>query len=276
MLMVINYNMERINALLEDFYKATDINIVLMKPDFSYVAGIEHRENNRYCQLMNSTKTGAMGCKYADELLLKECRRTKKMQRCMCPGGLWVAAAPLLHNDVIIGYLMFGEMKDDTDFSHHESYISSLGLDVSLMEQYYAEIGIFTEDKIQSIANIASLVAGYILLENMLKIDFDKHMDKAIRFIDDNLAADLSVQTIAKSIHISKSVLYKRFRTNFDCTINEYINARRIEKAIELLVKTNLSVEEISRKTGFTSASYFSKTFKKMKGVSPLQYKKRS
>lgn len=274
--MVINYNMERINALLEDFYKATDINIVLMKPDFSYVAGVEHRENNHYCRLMNSTKTGAKGCKYSDELLLKECRRAKKMEMCMCPGGLWVAAAPLLHNDVIIGYLMFGEMKDDTDFSNHESYISSLGLDVSLMEQYYAEIGVFSEDKIQSIANIASIVAGYILLENMLKIDFDKHMDKAVRFIDDNLAGDLSVQTIAKNIHISKSVLYKRFRTNFDCTINEYINTRRIEKAIELLTKTNLSIEEISKETGFTSASYFSKTFKKMKGVSPLQYKKQS
>lgn len=274
--MVINYNMEKINALLEDFYKATDINIVLMKPDFSYVAGIEHRENNSYCRAVQSTRSGAMSCKYSDELLLKECRRTKKMQMCKCPGGLWVAAAPLLHNDVIIGYLVFGEMKDDTDFSQHEAYISSLGLDISLMEKYYADIGVFSEDKIQSIANIASIVAGYILLENMLKIDFDKHMKKAVAFIDDNLAGDLSVQTIAKNIHISKSVLYKRFRTNFDCTINEYINTRRIEKAIELLLKTNLSIEEISKETGFTSASYFSKTFKKMKGVSPLQYKKQS
>lgn len=274
--MVIHYDIEKINALLEDFSKATDISIVLLKPDFSYVGGREYREHNRYCLAMQSSQIGAQNCKCSDEGMLKECSRTRKMQIHLCPGGLWGAAAPLLFNDVIVGYIIFGQMRDNTGFSIHKEYVSSIGLDVALMEQYYAEIPTFEQDKIQSISKVANILTSYIIMENMLKLDFDKHMEKAVAFIDDNLSGDLSVQTIARNIHISKSVLYKHFRTNFDCTINEYINTRRIEKALELLAKTNLSVEEISRRTGFTSASYFSKTFKKLKGISPLQYKKQS
>lgn len=270
--MIIHYDVDKINALLEDFYKATGVNIVLMKPDFSYVAGREHREDNNYCHMIQSTKTGAKDCKCSDELLLRECRDSKKMQMCKCPGGLWVVAKPLLYHDAIVGYIVFGEMKDDSGFSGQRDYIESLGLDVSLMEQHYAEIAPFEADRIKSIAKIAGMLASYILLQNMLKLDFDKHMEKAVAFINDNLAEELSIEEITRHVHISKSVLYKRFRANFQCTISEYINARRIEKAVELLANSDLSIEEISKKTGFTSASYFSKTFKKLKGISPLQY----
>ncbi len=272
--MIINYNVEKISPLLEDFNKATDINMVLLKPDFSYVSGSEHREYTHYCRSMQASKIGMKNCKCFVESLLKECNRTRKMQMHLCPGGLWVAAVPLLFDDLIVGYIVYGEMRDNTQFALHKDYVSSLGLDVDLMEQYYGEIPSFEKDKVQSIARVVNILTSYIIQENMLKLDFDKHMEKAVAFIDDHLAEDLSVQTISRNIHISKSVLYKRFRANFDCTVNEYINARRIEKAMEMLTKTELSVEEISQRTGFTSASYFSKLFKKLKGVSPLKYKK--
>lgn len=274
--LVIHYDIEKINALLEDFSKAADVSIVLLKPDFSYVGGKEYREHNRYCQAMQSSKIGAKNCKCSDENMLKECSRTRKMQIHLCPGGLWGAAAPLLYNDVIVGYIIFGQMRDNTGFSIHKEYISSIGLDIALMEQYYGEIPSFEQDKIQSISKVANILSSYIIMQNMLKFDFDKNLAKAVTFINDNLSEDLSIEMITQHIHVSKSVLYKKFRANFDCTISEYINTRRVEKAAELLAKSDLSIEEISKETGFTSASYFSKTFKKLKGVSPLKYKKYS
>ncbi len=273
--MVINYDTEKINALMEDFYHATDINMNLLKADFSYVGGREHRENNCYCIAVQSTETGAKGCKCSDERLLKECRRTKKMQMHICHAGLCDVAAPLLYDDVIIGYIIFGEMKADTDFSEFKGYISSLGLDVAEMEKYYADILPFEESKIQSISNIASMLGKYILFENMLRLDFNRSIQKAVAFINENLSEDLSIRNISQNIHVSKSVLYKSFRGCFHCTVGEYINARRVEKSMEMLKKTNLSIEEISQKVGFASASYYSKIFKKIKGEPPLKYKKR-
>ncbi|MEE1042955.1 MAG: AraC family transcriptional regulator, partial [Clostridia bacterium] len=104
--------------------------------------------------------------------------------------------------------------------------------------------------------------------------NFDESIEKAIIYISENLEYDLSVKKISKNINVSKSVLYKRFHQCFNCTISEFINTKRIEKSIELLVKTDLSMDEVSRKSGFSSASYFGKIFKREIGVSPLKYKK--
>lgn len=273
--MVISYDIEKINSTLEDFYKATDINMSLLKADFSFVGGRTHRENNRYCEAIQNTPKGKNECRFSDIRLLEKCRDTKKAQMHICHAGLIDAAAPILYNDVIIGYIIFGEMKADIPFPDYKEYISKLGLDTKEMEKIYNAIFAFNSEKIQSVSNIASMLAKHLLLENMLKPDFDENMQKAVAFINENLCDDLSIRNISKNINVSKSVLYRRFHTCFNCTVSEYINTRRVEKSIELLSRTDLSIEEISQKVGFASASYYSKIFKKEKGVSPLNYKKR-
>ena len=84
----------------------------------------------------------------------------------------------------------------------------------------------------------------------------------------------MSIRNISQSINVSKSVLYKRFHAYFHCTVSEYINTCRIEETIELLAKTDLSIEEISQKVGFSSISYYTKTYKQQKVLPPLSIKR--
>ena len=110
----------------------------------------------------------------------------------------------------------------------------------------------------------------HILLENMLKPKLDENIQKVINYIEENLNSDLSVKSISKNVNISKSVLYKKFHSHFSCTPAYFINIKRVEKSTEYLLKTDMSIEEM----GFASASYYSRIFKKIKGVSPLKFKK--
>jgi len=272
--MLINYDLEKIDKLLEDFYKATDININLLREDFSYVSGRKHRENNCYCSLIQNSPEGKKACGQSDIKLLENCRKTKEVQMHICHAGLIDAAAPILYDDSIIGYVIFGEMKASTNFSSLEKRISDMGFDVNEMKKYYGDIPLFDFDKIQSVSSIASMLAKHILLEDMLKPNFDECVERTVKFIDENLQNDLSVRSLAKNVNVSKSVLYKKFNLVFGCTLSEYINERRIEKSIEYLRRTDLTMEEISVKIGFSSAPYFGKIFKKIKGTTPLKYKK--
>ncbi len=273
--LIINYNFEKISKTLENFYKATDININLLKADFSFVSGRVHREHNYYCEAIQNTVLGKKACGYSDIALLEKCKATKKVQMHICHAGLIDAAAPIIYNDVIIGYVIFGEMKSNTNFSSLKKYISDMGFNSELMEKYYEEIPLFDSDKIQSISNIACILAKYLLLENMLKPNFDECIQKAENFINENLSENLSIRIISENVNVSKSVLYKKFHATFGCTVSEYINIKRVEKSLELISKTNLSIEEISQKVGFSSAPYFVKVFKRLKGTTPLKYKKR-
>lgn len=273
--MIINYDIEKINKSLQDFYNATGINMALLKSDFSYACeNRRHWEKNRYCKAIQNTKEGMKTCLESDAGLLEKCRETKTAQTHVCPAGLVDVAIPILYNDEIIGYILFGQMKPDEPFEGIENYAAKLGLDGTEMKGYYGEIQSFDSERIESVSNIASMFVKYILLESLLKTGDDK-VQRVVSYIEEALDNELSVRRIEKAVNLSKSVLYRMFHDNFGCTVSEYINKRRVEKSLPLLTGTDLPIEEISRRVGFSGASYFGRIFKEIKGVTPLKYRKR-
>lgn len=272
--MLINYDIPKIDKFLMDFYNSTGINMDLLKDDFTIVNNDSHCKNIRYCECIQQTDKGKADCKTSDSTLLEKCKKSKKAEMHICHAGLVDIAVPIIYEDIIIGYIIFGQMKTTTDFEDAKKYIDKLGLDADLLKEFYGEIPFYDSNKINSVSNIASILVKHLLLENMLKPNFDESIEKAIIYISENLSDDLSVKKISKNINVSKTVLYKRFHQCFNCTISEYINTKRIEKSIELLMKTDLSMDEISTKSGFSSASYYGKIFKREMGISPLKYKR--
>jgi len=273
--MIINYDIGKINKSLQDFYNATGINMALLKSDFSYACeNRRHWEKNRYCKAIQNTKQGMKTCLESDARLLEKCRETKTAQTHVCPAGLVDVAIPILYNGEIIGYILFGQMKPDEPFAEFENYVARLGLDRDEMKGYYEGIQSFDSERIESVSSIASMFVKYILLESLLKTGDDK-IQRVVNYIEEALDNELSVRRIEKAVNLSKSVLYRMFHDNFGCTVSEYINKRRVEKSLSLLTGTDLPIEEISRRVGFSGASYFGRIFKEIKGVTPLKYRKR-
>lgn len=271
--MVINYDIEKINSVLLHFHNLTGINMVLVKDDFTYIDNFCICESNGYCTQIK--KAGwKPSCAQSDRFLLEKCQKTKQVEMHICHAGLIEIAVPILHNDIPICYILFGQMRTSSDFSAVADYLRNLGMDPKVMEELYSNLSCFDSKKIESVCNLASIIVNHILTENMIKQSYDDKITKAIAFIDQNLEKELTIQTISKGINVSKSVLYKCFHSHFGCTISEYINTKRVEKSGELLAKTNLSIEDISQKCGFLSASYYSKVFKRLKNTTPMKYRR--
>ncbi len=270
---MINYDTDKLDRLLKDFYNATGINMDFYTEEFMSVSGSTNRENIEYCKCIHKTEKGNRRCIASDSELLKKCKETKKYQMHVCHAGLTDVAVPIMHQENIMGYVIFGQIRTSSDFSAVEKYIEELGLDKEVMGQRFADIPIFDNGKIESILNIATVLAKHIMLENMLKPDYDKVLDSAVSYIMKNLDRPVSVSDIAKNTNSSKTVLYDRFHAAFNCTVIEYINAQRVTRAAELLKNTDLSVEDISQRVGFSGSSYFCKTFKKKLGTSPFKYR---
>ena len=83
-----------------------------------------------------------------------------------------------------------------------------------------------------------------------------------------------SVAELAKLCGMSQSSLYALFRSVGDMSISELKNQIRVEQAIELLVTTDLSVEEISRRLEFCSAAYFRAVFRRVTGKAPTSVRR--
>ena len=269
--MVIHYDEHKLSRALTDFYQATGVNISIADADFKQLCEIQNA-HNPYCAYVQNTAEGRCACRCSDESLFRKCQKSHQTEMHICHAGLLDIATPVIHKGTIIAYVIMGQLKVAQDFNSLE--VSAALSSTKRAASIYDSIPYITESRILAVANLAVMLTKYILLENILTPTIAENLGKAEAFITSNLQKELSVQDIAKGANVSKSVLYKDFHICFNCTVKEYINAKRIEKAVELITTTNLSMDEISQQVGFSSASYFSKIFKAQKGISPLKYRK--
>lgn len=105
---------------------------------------------------------------------------------------------------------------------------------------------------------------------------YDELINRVIEIIFLNYAdQNLSLESIADKINLSATYLRRLFKKHTSKSIADYINDVRMEKAIELLSNTDLSINEICNKSGFSSSNYFYSVFKKIHGVTPNEHRQR-
>lgn len=98
-------------------------------------------------------------------------------------------------------------------------------------------------------------------------------LKKAKEYINDNYNKEITIKKIADYLYISDYYLCHLFKENLNYTINDYITRVRIEKAVELMDNRELNIKDIMQQVGFNSQSHFTKTFKKILGVTPGVYR---
>ena len=76
-------------------------------------------------------------------------------------------------------------------------------------------------------------------------------------------------------MNYSKAYIFRQFKTSMGMSIMDYYISLKIKTAKELISKSDYSIKEISDRLSFDTPNYFSKTFKKIVGITPSQYKKR-
>lgn len=99
-------------------------------------------------------------------------------------------------------------------------------------------------------------------------------LDSLIIYIQEHLDSDISLQTMAKKVHLSANYLSLKIKERTGLNYTNYINYLKIEKASELLLKSDLKVLDISKICGFNDSCYFNRVFRKKYSLSPEQYRK--
>jgi two-component system, response regulator YesN len=98
-------------------------------------------------------------------------------------------------------------------------------------------------------------------------------IDKAKVYIHKQYHKDISLDEVSKEVNISPYYFSKLFKEETGENFIEYLTNMRINKAKELLSKTDMSMKEICCHIGYSDPNYFSRLFKKNLGVTPTEYK---
>ena len=104
---------------------------------------------------------------------------------------------------------------------------------------------------------------------------FNLYIQGVFRYISENFMNNINSESIAKSFSVSRSKLDRDFRTYTGCTLHEFLDLCRLNRAKELLLeKQKRPIEDVATACGFKNESYFYTFFRRHEGVSPLEYRK--
>lgn len=95
-----------------------------------------------------------------------------------------------------------------------------------------------------------------------------------LTFVQKNYTNELKLYDIANELNLSEKYLSRYFKQNFRINLTQYICHLRTKKAKKLLESTDIPITEVAFQSGFQNISYFIRTFHKIVGKSPLQYRK--
>ena len=101
--------------------------------------------------------------------------------------------------------------------------------------------------------------------------NLDRIVKDSLRYIRDNYTKQISLQDVADEMEMSPTYISRVFNKQLKKSFTDIINEYRVEKAKEL-IKTGMSLKEVTYQTGFRSQSYFTQIFKKITGVSPRDF----
>lgn len=104
----------------------------------------------------------------------------------------------------------------------------------------------------------------------------NKECAKIKRYIDSNFKDKVTLDELAEMSHISKYYLVHNFSKTYGTSPINYLIEKRVEESKYLLSSTNYSLSQIAQIAGFSSLSYFSQSFKKTEGCSPIEFRKQS
>ncbi|MFI7072346.1 helix-turn-helix domain-containing protein [Micromonospora sediminicola] len=103
----------------------------------------------------------------------------------------------------------------------------------------------------------------------------NRAMLRARDAMDRAYAQPLDIPALARIAHVSESHFIRTFRATFGETPHRYLQRRRVERAMSLLLETDRDVTDICLAVGFTSLGTFSRTFRDVVGESPRDFRRR-
>lgn len=102
-----------------------------------------------------------------------------------------------------------------------------------------------------------------------------KPVDEVMKILKSNVTASLSIDDICQKTSYGRAYLFRVFKAETGKSIIEYFIEMKIDLAKAWLFEDKLSVREISSRLAFNEPNYFTKTFKRVTGMTPSAYKKR-
>ncbi len=266
----------------EAFHAATGLPLAI-RPAKSYENALRSAKGeNPFCALMASTNQGCANCLKVQEKLEAEAGLEPKSLHCFA--GLCDSAVPIRVGNELIAFLQTGQIllhqPNQEEFTRTTKQLLSWGAEVNLkaLEEAYFQTRVFDREQYAAMLRLLSTFAEHLAtisnsIEPAGSAVEPPLVGSAKCYIQDRFQEKISLDEAAKAVNASTRHFCKVFKEATGLTFTDYLARVRVEKAKNRLQNPHLRVSEVAFETGFESISQFNRSFKRITGLAPTQYR---
>lgn len=257
-----------------------------------YILTARSRKQCSFCRYIRSSCDGNRKCLDSCKNMFLLGKHNNKPYFGQCHAGLTIVSVPIEVAGQQLGYLAFGEIKENNTKEDVLQKVSSLKLSGAKLIKLYRDIPLLSQEHVAKIAETLSKISNCFInigmeLEKVNNINFEQFMghraadiplsmqiiiQNAKEYIIKEYNKPVTLTEVAGFAHINSAYFSHVFKLVTGYTFKNYLTRLRIEKAKELLVNSSLAINQISREIGYEDSNYFSRVFKKMTGAPPRAY----
>lgn len=266
---MIQLNTEHLFRILKDFHTLTNLRIVLFDSDFQEILAYPpHWEG--FCARLRQDPTEDAKCRSSDRESCKACAASKELILYRCHAGLTEAVVPIQDKSGVIAYIMFGQV---LPADHSDEARRNLKRRYPLLLKEINNIAVKPENELNAAGTVLQALTAYVMNNGWVipgKSEFIRQLD---RYIDENMQIAITVNDLCLALHLTRSKMYDLSLAYLGCGLAEHVRRRRILRAQQLLIQTELSVSEVACAVGLPDYNHFSRVFKRICGVSARNYR---
>ncbi len=275
--MDLSYSLDKVKKLLEDFYTLTRFRIALFDENFIELLAYPSRLSD-FCKIIRSNENLNESCRFCDYNGFSCCKNQQEAVIYQCHMGFTEIILPIVSSNIIIGYLMCGQIKTiETNSIFNNQYTIRNTIVPSMQKELlnaYKMHSTTPTNIINSALNFLQILTNYLLSSQTLTIHNNSLAYKIDQYILAHITEPLDVATLCTHFHYQKTNFYKVTSSFYGTSIMKHIRHIRIQHAKDLLASTSYRISEISEMVGIDDYNYFTKLFKQEANCTPREYRR--
>ncbi len=224
--------------------------------------------NSPACLAAKSVPQGLVQCYRCKRVVIKKARHYRRSFSGFCARGIYEYCRPIIFEDQFVGVIFIGNiLTDDPEQRRRLERFADPSI-LESMERNYTQ---------KDCERTADIIQNYItfLFEKYGNdnTNYDPLLENIKSYIRENMAYDVSLSELANIFNYNEKYLGQLFKARAGCTVKEYCNIIRVERAKHLLAQSKQSIANIAQQLGYSNVTYFDRVFRKITGVSPREYR---
>ncbi len=267
---------EKMKKILMDYYSLLGVSIGVYDRYYNPIYLIPKKVMN-FCNIIRSIPQIQDKCRNCDITAFEEVNKSKELYIYKCHMGLYEAVAPIIDSDNIIGYVMVGQLLDEssigTQWLKVRDKCRKFNIPEAELKEAFFKLKQMGVIQIEAVSNIMHACSTYLILKKLVHTERSGLFNRITQYLINNLREEITQESVCNYFNISKSTLYNCLINNISLSLIPYLRKLRLDHGAKLLTTTELSIREVAESVGIPDYNYFSRIFKANFNLTPRDYR---